>query len=327
VIEAHVDMTKIRDGFAQDLTTYVLRRLAKDTNRSDGNWASVFEGLLKLQTANALIESLTAPAGLAKVAVGSRAAAGTSARGAVNSGRINEKLRSASFVSPTMFVFGLGEEGTKPDQWSNIIMVFEGLTWRVTAIRLSDSALAALIGSREAAGAKVARQPISGTGANLTKPRSAPNQSTEQIANAQDAARIAAGQAMSTLIAPQGAQTTPPSKQLGEPVLFGPQITAADLDAVREQIRPCWNPTIAGRNAKGMVVELEVWANPDGTVLKAVPRSNVPMSTDPYYQSAVAAAMRAVFNPRCQPLPLPADKYEQWKHFVLIFDPKRAREE
>lgn len=50
VIEAHVDMTKIRDGFAQDLTTYVLRRLAKDTNRSDGNWASVFEGLLKLQT-------------------------------------------------------------------------------------------------------------------------------------------------------------------------------------------------------------------------------------------------------------------------------------
>jgi hypothetical protein len=99
------------------------------------------------------------------------------------------------------------------------------------------------------------------------------------------------------------------------------QLTSDELDAVRGRIRPCWNPNFGGRNAQDLVVEVEIWANPDGTVLKAQPRANIRMS-DPFFQSAAAAATRAVLNERCQPLPLPREKYEQWKFFVLVFDPK-----
>ena len=32
-------------------------------------------------------------------------------------------------------------------------------------------------------------------------------------------------------------------------------------------------------------------------------------------------ALRAVLDPRCQPFPLPADKYNTWKTIILRFDP------
>jgi hypothetical protein len=124
-------------------------------------------------------------------------------------------------------------------------------------------------------------------------------------------------------ITPPTPKSAPPAPRQQTALNFGEQITATDLDAVRERIRPCWNPNFGGRNAQELVVEIEVWANPDGTVLKAQPRTNMRMSSDPFYQSAAAAAMRAVLNERCQPLPLPREKYEQWKFFVLVFDPKQ----
>jgi hypothetical protein len=124
-------------------------------------------------------------------------------------------------------------------------------------------------------------------------------------------------------ITPPTPRAAPPPPAQQTALNFGEQITATDLDAVRERIRPCWNPNFGGRNAQDLVVEIEVWANPDGTVLKAQPRANMRMSSDPFYQSAASAAMRAVLNERCQPLPLPREKYEQWKFFVLVFDPKQ----
>jgi hypothetical protein len=33
-------------------------------------------------------------------------------------------------------------------------------------------------------------------------------------------------------------------------------------------------------------------------------------------------AQRAVLNPRCSPLRLPADEYDQWKSITLSFNPK-----
>ncbi len=105
------------------------------------------------------------------------------------------------------------------------------------------------------------------------------------------------------------------------------QLTSAELDAVRERFKPCWNPNFGGRNVADLVVEVEIYANPDGTIAQARPRQNVRLASDPFYQSAVDAAMRAVLRPQCggiggRPLPLPREKYEQWKSFVLTFDPK-----
>jgi len=32
--------------------------------------------------------------------------------------------------------------------------------------------------------------------------------------------------------------------------------------------------------------------------------------------------VRALKNPRCSPLKLPPDKFDEWKHFVMIFNAK-----
>jgi hypothetical protein len=43
---------------------------------------------------------------------------------------------------------------------------------------------------------------------------------------------------------------------------------------------------------------------------------------DPFYRAAAESALRAVLNPRCQPLKLPADKFDQWQTMSLSFNPK-----
>jgi hypothetical protein len=43
---------------------------------------------------------------------------------------------------------------------------------------------------------------------------------------------------------------------------------------------------------------------------------------EPYFQAAADSAHRALLNPRCQPLKLPPDKYDQWQTFTITFDPK-----
>jgi len=121
--------------------------------------------------------------------------------------------------------------------------------------------------------------------------------------------------------------TTPPPPPQQTAMNYAAQLTGSELDGVRDQFKPCWNPNFGGRNAQDLVVEIEIYANPDGTIARAQPRANMRMATDPFYASARDAAMRAVLNPRCAgiagvPLKLPPDKYETWKSFVLVFDPK-----
>ncbi|MCC6467612.1 MAG: hypothetical protein IT563_04765 [Alphaproteobacteria bacterium] len=129
------------------------------------------------------------------------------------------------------------------------------------------------------------------------------------------------------LTPPQPRVTQPPPPPPQTALNYAQQITGTEMDGVREQFKPCWNPNFGGRNAQDLVVEIEIYANPDGTILKAQPRQNLRMASDPFYASARDAAMRAVLNPRCAgiagvPLKLPREKYEQWKSFVLVFDPK-----
>ena len=69
----------------------------------------------------------------------------------------------------------------------------------------------------------------------------------------------------------------------------------------------------------------------DGNILaKSVPVVNIGINpnlvvnkeklNDPSFRTAAEAAMRAVNNPDCSPLLLPADKYEQWKEINFTFD-------
>lgn len=43
---------------------------------------------------------------------------------------------------------------------------------------------------------------------------------------------------------------------------------------------------------------------------------------DSYFRAAADSVLRAIRNPRCNPLELPADKYDLWKEMTVTFDPR-----
>ena len=119
------------------------------------------------------------------------------------------------------------------------------------------------------------------------------------------------------------AATAPPSSQPKAPL--GAQLTASELDALREQVRqqlmPCWNIPAGARDAKDLEVRVRASVSPDGTVREATIVDQGGLS-DPLVRAAAESARRTFFNPRCTPLRLPTDKYEVWKDLVVSFNPK-----
>ncbi len=102
--------------------------------------------------------------------------------------------------------------------------------------------------------------------------------------------------------------------------------TVTQLDAlrtiIRRQIEPCWNPPVGATDAEDLVVRIQVWVDPDGTVRQAKILDAGRMSVDRFYEAAADSARRAILNPRCNPLKLPPDRYELWRELVLTFNPK-----
>jgi hypothetical protein len=111
-----------------------------------------------------------------------------------------------------------------------------------------------------------------------------------------------------------------PSSQPRAPL--GSQITASEVDLVREQIARCWNVPAGARDAKDLVVEIRVAVEPDGTVRQATIVDHARLGSDPFFRAAAESARRAFFNPLCRPLRLPPDKYAIWKDLVVDFSPK-----
>jgi outer membrane biosynthesis protein TonB len=118
----------------------------------------------------------------------------------------------------------------------------------------------------------------------------------------------------------QTASAAPPSSQPRAPL--GSQLSASELDMVREQIARCWNVPAGARDAKDLVVVIRVVVNPDGTVQKATIVDQARAASDPFFRAAAESARRAFFNPQCRPLHLPPEKYAIWKDLVVDFSPK-----
>jgi outer membrane biosynthesis protein TonB len=103
---------------------------------------------------------------------------------------------------------------------------------------------------------------------------------------------------------------------------LAPVVTASEIDAVRRKIHPCWSVPSGAKGAKDLVVDLEMELSPDGTVIKADVVDKGRMKSDPYFNVAAESARRAVLDPKCNPLPLPKDKYDKWKNMEMSFNPK-----
>jgi hypothetical protein len=116
-------------------------------------------------------------------------------------------------------------------------------------------------------------------------------------------------------------KSTQPEAQSQAPSL-SQRLTISEEDALRRQIQQCWNMPIGARDAQNLIVEIMIDVNPDRTVqhVEIVDKSR--FASDPFFRTAAEAAQRAVLSPRCTPLDLPPEKYEQWKHIDFTFDPR-----
>lgn len=107
---------------------------------------------------------------------------------------------------------------------------------------------------------------------------------------------------------------------------FGPalsdRLTISQEDALRRQIQQCWNIPAGARDAEKLIVEVLIDMNPDRTVREARVVDQNRLATDPFFRSAAESALRALRNPKCTPLELPPDQYEQWKTILFTFDPR-----
>ncbi len=102
-------------------------------------------------------------------------------------------------------------------------------------------------------------------------------------------------------------------------------LTISEIDAIRRQIQPCWNFPAGAANPENLRVMVRLRLRPDGSLISAEVRDRSRMASDSYYRAAAEAALRAVRNPQCSPLRLPAAKYDQWKSLTLEFDPAKLK--
>jgi len=121
---------------------------------------------------------------------------------------------------------------------------------------------------------------------------------------------------------PTKPQPPVPQQASSQPIApLGSQLSTSEIDLVRQQIEACWNVPAGARDAKNLRPEFRVYMNRDGTV-RGADLLNPEQQSDSFFQAAADSAHRALLNPRCQPLKLPPEKYDQWQTFTITFDPK-----
>ena len=104
-----------------------------------------------------------------------------------------------------------------------------------------------------------------------------------------------------------------------EKPVVGP-LGLSDIDRIRQHVSSCWSPPIGTAGANTLIVDIIVTLDRDGAVLTAEVDNKMRLTTDRTYRVAADEAIRTMF--KCSPLPVPLDKYEQWKSFIFGFDPK-----
>lgn len=103
----------------------------------------------------------------------------------------------------------------------------------------------------------------------------------------------------------------------------GDKISISEMDLLNRHLRKCWIVQAGAQNAKDLVVDIDVEIASDGTVMQAKISDVRKAEADGFYRAAAESARRAVLDPKCNPLPLPKDKYDQWRKMTLSFNPKK----
>lgn len=160
--------------------------------------------------------------------------------------------------------------------------------------------------------AKKRADALTGVMQNLAKAK-AVNEDAEKKRREQER-KIAADKLNNSLSAAAGDVLKAPEK----PVI-GP-LGLSDIDRLRAHLSKCWDPPIGAAGSDTLIVDIIVSLDRDGRVLSAKVDNKLRFNTDRIYKVAAEEAIRATRE--CSPLPLPPEKYEQWKSFVFVFDPR-----
>lgn len=105
--------------------------------------------------------------------------------------------------------------------------------------------------------------------------------------------------------------------------ILGTRLTVSEKDALRRQIEKCWNVPIGARNPEELVVQVRIRVNRDRTVQDATIVNSARVASDSFFRAMAESARRAIMNPKCSPLKLPPDKYDQWSEITMTFDPSK----
>ncbi len=95
-------------------------------------------------------------------------------------------------------------------------------------------------------------------------------------------------------------------------------------DALRNQISQCWTAPVGAPHPEQLIVEMEVFLNPDGSVAQPpqlTADSASAAAASPFMRAAADAAKRAIYV--CAPYKLPTDRYSSWRDITVTFDPRQ----
>ena len=115
-----------------------------------------------------------------------------------------------------------------------------------------------------------------------------------------------------------------PEKQQRSP-LEHRRIAGGLVQAIKQQITPCWKIQAGAKDAVKMQVAIRMRLNPDGS-LGAVPQiqDQGRIGRDPFFRAVAESALRALRDPACAPIKLPYEHYDIWREIVFTFDPREA---
>lgn len=97
-------------------------------------------------------------------------------------------------------------------------------------------------------------------------------------------------------------------------------LTGSELNLLRQQVASCWNIPAGAQNASDLVVDIHVELDGQGKVRVAqVVGGN---QAHPYFRAGSESAVRALKNPRCNPLKIPPQRLAQMQSFTFRFNPQ-----
>jgi len=107
---------------------------------------------------------------------------------------------------------------------------------------------------------------------------------------------------------------------------FGAQsaMTMNIQDAMRNQIKPCWNVPAGAPEPEKLIVAVDIHLAPDGSIARAPELSReteAAAAGNAFMRTAAENALRAIHV--CAPYNLPPESYSVWSDLQVVFDPSK----